>query len=206
MVRRSINRAPSKNDHWWAEHQAICGGSFVKIKEPENYSANKKKYSKKEHVKSRDLKTVLDSTNSKSHTHTTENETRSGTGMEVIDLVPEDDSVREKREKMLKAAEKRLLKSENNSSRDIRKFMTTPSSKTANNSILSNQQSTSIGILKTESTPISKSQASGSGLISRTDNRLCPVCGRNDIPAATLNAHISFCLEEMELSGSDDNE
>ena len=203
MVRRSINRAPSKNDHWWAEHQATCGGTFVKIKEPENYSANKKKCSKKEHVKSRDLKTMLDS---KSHTHTTENETHSGTGMEVIDLVPQDDSVREKREKMLKAAEKRLLKSANNSSRDIRKFMTTPSNKTANNSTPSNRQSTSNGIFKTESTSINISQASGSGLINRTDNRLCPVCGRNDIPAATLNAHISFCLEEMELSGSDDNE
>lgn len=37
-VKRATNRAPSANDFWWAEHQHSCGGTFVKIKEPENYS------------------------------------------------------------------------------------------------------------------------------------------------------------------------
>lgn len=38
-----MNRAPGPNDLWWSEHQANCGGSFVKIKEPEGYGVKKKK-------------------------------------------------------------------------------------------------------------------------------------------------------------------
>ena len=30
-----MNRAPGPNDRWFPEHQASCGGTFVKIKEPE---------------------------------------------------------------------------------------------------------------------------------------------------------------------------
>lgn len=26
------------HDYWWAEHQKTCGGTYIKIKEPENYS------------------------------------------------------------------------------------------------------------------------------------------------------------------------
>eukprot|EP00794_Sanderia_malayensis_P020164 gene20164-22139_t len=37
IVRRSMNRAPSKNDTWWAEHMRTCGGKYTKIKEPEDY-------------------------------------------------------------------------------------------------------------------------------------------------------------------------
>nr|XP_020032225.1 sprT-like domain-containing protein Spartan isoform X2 [Castor canadensis] len=37
-VKRATNRAPSCHDYWWAEHQKTCGGTFIKIKEPENYS------------------------------------------------------------------------------------------------------------------------------------------------------------------------
>lgn len=35
-VKRAMNRAPSANDYWWDEHQKTCGGTFIKIKEPEN--------------------------------------------------------------------------------------------------------------------------------------------------------------------------
>lgn len=38
-----MNRAPGPNDMWWSAHQASCGGSYVKIKEPENYGVKKKK-------------------------------------------------------------------------------------------------------------------------------------------------------------------
>ncbi|KAG8450296.1 hypothetical protein GDO86_002809 [Hymenochirus boettgeri] len=41
-VKRAMNRAPSALDPWWADHQRTCGGTFVKIKEPENYSKKKK--------------------------------------------------------------------------------------------------------------------------------------------------------------------
>lgn len=37
-VKRATNRVPSAHDYWWAEHQKTCGGTFIKIKEPENYS------------------------------------------------------------------------------------------------------------------------------------------------------------------------
>ncbi|XP_073672705.1 DNA-dependent metalloprotease SPRTN [Garra rufa] len=36
-VKRAMNRAPSARDPWWAEHQRTCGGTYTKIKEPENY-------------------------------------------------------------------------------------------------------------------------------------------------------------------------
>ncbi|XP_007467058.1 PREDICTED: sprT-like domain-containing protein Spartan [Lipotes vexillifer] len=37
-VKRATNRAPSAHDCWWAEHQKTCGGTYIKIKEPESYS------------------------------------------------------------------------------------------------------------------------------------------------------------------------
>ncbi|XP_045639410.1 DNA-dependent metalloprotease SPRTN [Ursus americanus] len=37
-VKRATNRAPSAHDYWWAEHEKTCGGTYIKIKEPENYS------------------------------------------------------------------------------------------------------------------------------------------------------------------------
>ncbi|XP_052442285.1 DNA-dependent metalloprotease SPRTN [Carassius gibelio] len=36
-VKRAMNRPPSARDPWWAEHQRTCGGTYTKIKEPENY-------------------------------------------------------------------------------------------------------------------------------------------------------------------------
>ncbi|KAE8602089.1 hypothetical protein XENTR_v10013879 [Xenopus tropicalis] len=42
-VKRAMNRAPSSLDPWWADHQRTCGGEFVKIKEPENYSQKRKR-------------------------------------------------------------------------------------------------------------------------------------------------------------------
>ncbi|NWX51352.1 SPRTN protein, partial [Steatornis caripensis] len=41
-VKRSMNRPPSARDFWWAEHQETCGGTFTKVKEPENYSQKSK--------------------------------------------------------------------------------------------------------------------------------------------------------------------
>ncbi|VDK82590.1 unnamed protein product [Litomosoides sigmodontis] len=40
-VKRSMNRAPSKNDFWWKEHQTNCGGNFIKVREPEGYGTKK---------------------------------------------------------------------------------------------------------------------------------------------------------------------
>ncbi|KAF8562794.1 hypothetical protein P879_10176 [Paragonimus westermani] len=41
FVRRAMNRAPGPNDVWWAQHQATCFGTFVKVREPEK---NKKSH------------------------------------------------------------------------------------------------------------------------------------------------------------------
>jgi hypothetical protein len=35
LVKRMMNRAPGKSDFWWEEHEAECGGTYVKIAEPE---------------------------------------------------------------------------------------------------------------------------------------------------------------------------
>ena len=37
-----MNRAPSPRDPWWSQHQQSCGGTYKKIKEPENYGKKKK--------------------------------------------------------------------------------------------------------------------------------------------------------------------
>ena len=37
-----MNRAPGPRDPWWAEHQATCGGTFIKTKEPEGYGKKSK--------------------------------------------------------------------------------------------------------------------------------------------------------------------
>ena len=51
-----MNRAPSARDPWWADHQRTCGGTYTKIKEPENYGAKKTK--SKEGKGKKDLKTA----------------------------------------------------------------------------------------------------------------------------------------------------
>ncbi|XP_044742227.1 DNA-dependent metalloprotease SPRTN-like [Chrysoperla carnea] len=38
MVKRASNRAPGPNDRWWAQHQSICNGTFIKIREPDKKS------------------------------------------------------------------------------------------------------------------------------------------------------------------------
>ncbi|KAL1254398.1 hypothetical protein QQF64_016627 [Cirrhinus molitorella] len=47
-VKRAMNRAPSARDPWWAEHQRTCGGTYTKIKEPENYGKTGKSDKKKD--------------------------------------------------------------------------------------------------------------------------------------------------------------
>ncbi|KAI8089700.1 SprT-like family-domain-containing protein [Halteromyces radiatus] len=42
-VSRTMNRPPQKADRWFAEHQATCGGTFVKISSPEPTLTGKKR-------------------------------------------------------------------------------------------------------------------------------------------------------------------
>ncbi|CAH1403511.1 unnamed protein product [Nezara viridula] len=52
LVKRAMNRAPGPNDFWYAEHQASCGGEFIKIKEPENFKARKSRVKTKDNSNS----------------------------------------------------------------------------------------------------------------------------------------------------------
>ena len=37
VVKRAMNRPPSNKDSWWGKHQETCGGTYTKIKEPDDY-------------------------------------------------------------------------------------------------------------------------------------------------------------------------
>lgn len=43
-----MNRAPGPYDFWYADHQATCGGTFIKVKEPEGVKKKENKDSKQE--------------------------------------------------------------------------------------------------------------------------------------------------------------
>eukprot|EP00049_Salpingoeca_infusionum_P016177 m.327861 g.327861 ORF g.327861 m.327861 type:complete len:413 (-) comp16026_c4_seq1:60-1298(-) len=43
MVKRAMNRAPGPSDFWFARHQQECGGTFIKIREPEDYGKKGKR-------------------------------------------------------------------------------------------------------------------------------------------------------------------
>jgi predicted SprT family Zn-dependent metalloprotease len=45
-VKRSMNRAPGKNDTWWGQHQSKCNGTFEKTSEPESYKQKQAKSEK----------------------------------------------------------------------------------------------------------------------------------------------------------------
>ncbi|KAF4092074.1 hypothetical protein AMELA_G00016830 [Ameiurus melas] len=52
-VKRAMNRAPSARDPWWEDHRRTCGGTYTKIKEPENYGKKGKGEEKKDKNASR---------------------------------------------------------------------------------------------------------------------------------------------------------
>ncbi|XP_075974252.1 DNA-dependent metalloprotease SPRTN [Anticarsia gemmatalis] len=41
IVQRSCNRAPGPSDYWFERHRRVCGGTFVKIREPEKKKPGK---------------------------------------------------------------------------------------------------------------------------------------------------------------------
>lgn len=111
-----MNRAPSSRDLWWAEHQATCGGTFIKTKEPEGYGkkpkdsegCGQKRSSKRKRspVKSRDISTMLNKTSSKPRIAITGARdivtvTNSASGVS-------DDEREERRRKLAEAALKRI--------------------------------------------------------------------------------------------------
>jgi len=59
-----MNRPPSSKDSWWSNHQATCGGTYVKIKEPDDYKKKGKitdgENSKTSQGKTADIKKLLE--------------------------------------------------------------------------------------------------------------------------------------------------
>ncbi|XP_059471817.1 DNA-dependent metalloprotease dvc-1 [Neocloeon triangulifer] len=76
LVRRASNRVPGPRDLWWAEHQKTCGGTFIKIQEPEEFTKkkqleaekkernNNKTNAKANGSKSGDIRKFINTTNS----------------------------------------------------------------------------------------------------------------------------------------------
>lgn len=65
-VKRTSNRAPGKNDFWWNEHQRTCGGTFIKVKEPEKTEKKKKETKKDKQGKIGDIRKYFPSVSSQS--------------------------------------------------------------------------------------------------------------------------------------------
>ncbi|CAH2108653.1 unnamed protein product [Euphydryas editha] len=63
IVRRSMNKAPGPTDYWWNSHTRNCGGTFVKIKEPEK--PEKKKASPQPNVNNVPITKYINVTNNK---------------------------------------------------------------------------------------------------------------------------------------------
>jgi hypothetical protein len=56
MVKRAMNRAPSPRDPWWPDHRRTCGGTYHKVREPEDYGKKKRKKEDGEKVEKKDTK------------------------------------------------------------------------------------------------------------------------------------------------------
>jgi hypothetical protein len=48
LVKRTMNRPPGKSDTWWTRHETECGGTYLKIQEPELTKKQREALSKKE--------------------------------------------------------------------------------------------------------------------------------------------------------------
>ncbi|XP_060529383.1 DNA-dependent metalloprotease dvc-1 [Cylas formicarius] len=73
MVRRATNRAPGSYDRWWEDHRRKCGGTFIKVKEPEknknSKTINKVKTKEKDPINLMgDIRKYISQTNTNSQT------------------------------------------------------------------------------------------------------------------------------------------
>lgn len=121
-----MNRAPSPRDPWWSQHQKGCGGTYKKIKEPENYSKKREKQSKKKKNtdKLMNIKDLFKKSESSSDSSVAEGRSSSGSANSVMPFggtghrlfdPKEKAKVDDKlslREKMLVAAERRQLEAQ----------------------------------------------------------------------------------------------
>lgn len=67
-VKRTSNRAPGPNDIWWKQHLESCGGTFLKIREPEKKKAkSEKENNPKAASSSKDIRTFFGNENKNSN-------------------------------------------------------------------------------------------------------------------------------------------
>jgi hypothetical protein len=231
LVKRASNRAPSRHDLWWAQHQKDCGGTFEKIKEPEGYSKNKRNKNtsiKKTSSSSKDIREVINNISNKEKSTSGSSNVSSGPNRDTssititdtkVDLTEE--SYADRRLKLAEAAEKRLQKQTfgNKLTKTGRSQIKSnpPSTRSAVsessiNSSVQHIEATDISAINDTTLPANNGSDGDIVLIedlpgygnhsisgSLNGKEYCPICGRDDIPFATINAHISLCLEEMEL-------
>ena len=240
-----MNRAPSSQDKWWSEHEATCGGSFIKIKEPEGYT-NKKKTKKKEERKGYgNIAKMFKKGDNSKNSEAKVNEVVSDKGQLIekdtstlpspmtgdstslqrsstIDLTedlletPEQKETKhsswnavtstpsydEIRTNMLQAALKRL--DANQQKEKLRDLSSTRESLKRTREISSDDDDDDDLVVINKKTKKPNIDESIDTTALQIDYKECPVCGRGDIPSTTINIHINFCLEEMELDFSDD--
>lgn len=137
-VKRATNRAPSANDYWWAEHQNTCGGTYIKIKEPENYSKKGKGKTKVAAAENKDKLNRIVPFSGKGHVLGEKNSspspgnfTTSRAVSKTQDLLSQDHSTNAGR-----ANSKTEVKREQNGSR--KKPLVSPALNTSHQNVLSN--------------------------------------------------------------------
>jgi len=286
IVKRAMNRAPSPKDYWWEKHQRMCGGTYIKIKEPEGYGESKSRKrdngasvgktdgggDRGRDTGSRNIKDMFKKTMDDSTGQQLPSTSRPSSSSDVRvfgdsghKLSNEDSgsSLSTLRTKMLEAAEKRMQVNKqrgvagtkrkisssglSKGNHDIRDFTSGSNDSRAGAKrpklsstdlgndciILDLESSTSSQVASPSNTsPQSSAGESGSNnaiidlskdpheehptqcdtdfiLLDDSDEdtsglKMCPVCGRTDIPAAIINAHVAFCLDEVTESALDD--
>ncbi|GBL76292.1 SprT-like domain-containing protein Spartan [Araneus ventricosus] len=83
IVKRAMNRAPGPRDNWWAQHQSTCGGTFTKIKEPDNYKQKSSKRKIQETKDQKGIKSYFEASTSKSNTSSSSISTKKHKGAEI---------------------------------------------------------------------------------------------------------------------------
>lgn len=61
IIKRAMNRKPGPYDFWWSKHQQTCGGTYIKIKEPEEQKEKEKKSKKQKIAKTESSQPTMNS-------------------------------------------------------------------------------------------------------------------------------------------------
>ncbi len=229
IVRRAINRAPSSRDPWWSNHVTSCGGTFMKIKEPEGYSEKKSRKPKKDSTLGKGSKNIVDMLNNKAASTSTstsisesndvlERKKRKRTIVNGVIVLCDDEESLSPRvspditlQPSSPSEEYRDIRSKMLNAVEKRIDLTQPASAVKHYIPIVHKKKTKPTdqvLIDTNQALINEDQLSSSSLQTAnlqftSDTVTCPVCGCTDIPNKIITMHIEYCLEEMELDDSD---